>query len=322
MSRSACAPRRRVWYAVLAAIAVTAPLWALDPQKPVAHYSHRVWHTADGLPQDSVRAIAQTKDGYLWLGTQSGLARFDGEHFTIFDRLNSPLKHDHILALYASRDGPLWIGTADAGGLYRWSAQTGFVWVWSGSNVRALFEDRHGDLWFGTQGKGLLRVNSTRMDVFRVAEDLGINDVRSIVQDRSGVLWIGTDGAGLIRYDGKAFVPYGIGGSGLAARIWSLWADSDGSLWVGTKGGGLIRVSGRDVSASRPAKVSQETSSWPCREIATETSGSARTAADSAATMPASSNPTRPRPASAEISFAPSSKTGKETSGWELPGQA
>ena len=106
---------------MLVIVAFTAPVYALDPGKPITQYGHRVWHTDDGLPQDSVRAIAQTRDGYLWLGTQAGLTRFDGEHFTIFDRLNSPLKHDHILVLCAARDGSLWIGTADSGGLYRWT---------------------------------------------------------------------------------------------------------------------------------------------------------------------------------------------------------
>src|SRR5579883_1348711 len=71
---------RSARYARLGALAVLAvaatAAWGLDPQKAVAHYSQRIWNTTDGLPQDSVRAIAQTRDGYLWLGTQAGLARF------------------------------------------------------------------------------------------------------------------------------------------------------------------------------------------------------------------------------------------------------
>jgi ligand-binding sensor domain-containing protein len=115
---------------------------ALDPHKPITHYSQSVWHTADGLPQDSVRAIAQTRDGYLWIGTQAGLARFDGVHFTIFDPSNSPLKHDHIMSLLGVRDGSLWIGTGNHGGLHHWTADTGFVNVAAGTTVRALLEDQ------------------------------------------------------------------------------------------------------------------------------------------------------------------------------------
>jgi signal transduction histidine kinase/ligand-binding sensor domain-containing protein/CheY-like chemotaxis protein len=237
---------RWTWHAVLAMAALTSPLRGLDPGKPIAQYSHSVWHTADGLPQDSVRAIAQTRDGYLWLGTQAGLARFDGEHFTVFDHGNSPLKYDHVLALCASRDGSLWIGLADSGGLYRWTAESGFVAVWSGSNVRALFEDRDGVLWAGTQEKGLLRVSGTPKRASRTAQGLDINDVRSIVQDRSGVLWIGTDGKGLIRYDGRVFESYGGGGGFPDTRIWALWPDADGSIWIGTRGQGLIHLSGKE----------------------------------------------------------------------------
>ena len=68
--------------------------------------------TAQGLPQDTVQAILQTRDGYIWLGTQEGLVRFDGLHFTVFDRQNTPaLAHNNIQALCEMRDGALWIGT-------------------------------------------------------------------------------------------------------------------------------------------------------------------------------------------------------------------
>jgi ligand-binding sensor domain-containing protein len=89
---------------------------ALDPAKAITQYAHDVWRDRDGLPQNTVQAIVQTRDGYLWLGTEAGLARFDGARFTVFDRKNTPeLGHDHILALHESRDGGLWIGTRRGG---------------------------------------------------------------------------------------------------------------------------------------------------------------------------------------------------------------
>ena len=234
---------RRIGRVLLAAATLTAPLHGLDPRKPIAQYSHKVWHTADGLPQDSVRAIAQSRNGYLWLGTQAGLARFDGDHFTVFDPSNSPLKHGHILALCASRDGSLWIGMGDSDGLYQWTAERGITEIWSGSNVRAVFEDRDGVLWAGTQEKGLLRVSSAGTRGLRTVQSLGVADVRAITQDRSGALWFGTEGKGLIRYDGKTFVPFAPAET-FPAFIWALWPDPDGSLWVGTRANGLFHVSG------------------------------------------------------------------------------
>jgi signal transduction histidine kinase/ligand-binding sensor domain-containing protein/CheY-like chemotaxis protein len=235
---------RRLGGVLLAVAALAVPLRGLDPRKPIAHYSHRVWHTVDGLPQDSVRAIAQTRDGYLWLGTQAGLARFDGEHFTVFDPSNSPLQHGHVLALCASRDGSLWIGMGDSGGLYRWRAETGITQMWSGSNVRALFEDRDGLLWAGTQQKGLLRWSGAAPHRLQVVQSAFLDDVRAITQDRSGDLWFGSHGKGLVRYDGKTFQRFAAA-EGFPSLVWALFPDPDGSLWVGTRDHGLIRVSGR-----------------------------------------------------------------------------
>jgi ligand-binding sensor domain-containing protein len=70
------------------------------------------WDADNGLPSSSVNAIAQTKDGYIWFATYSGLARFDGVRFTVFDRTNDTLPQNEILSLLATPDGALWIGTA------------------------------------------------------------------------------------------------------------------------------------------------------------------------------------------------------------------
>jgi signal transduction histidine kinase/ligand-binding sensor domain-containing protein/ActR/RegA family two-component response regulator len=222
---------------------LAGPVQALDPHRAITHYNHTVWHTVEGLPQDSVRSIAQTRDGYLWLGTQAGLTRFDGERFTVFDHLNSPLKADHILALCASRDGSLWIGSGDNGGLFRWSKKDGFVSISQGSNIRSIFEDRDGILWVGAEGKGLLRVSGADVRVMG-ASAFGSHYVRTIAQDGSGTLWFGAHAGGLFRSDGKEFVRYGEKEGLTDTQVWALWPDPDGSLWVGTKGGGLVRLGG------------------------------------------------------------------------------
>jgi ligand-binding sensor domain-containing protein len=91
---------------------------AQDHQKAITQYRHEVWQIEQGLPQNSVQAIRQTRDGYLWLGTQEGLARFDGVRFTVFEKRNTPeFKHNNVHSLVEGRDGSLWIGTN--GGLLR-----------------------------------------------------------------------------------------------------------------------------------------------------------------------------------------------------------
>ena len=91
---------------------------ALDAWRAITPYCHSSWQTHEGLPQNTVRAVAQTADGYLWAGTEAGLVRFDGAQFRIFDRSSHDEIFDnhHIYALAADPDGSLWIGT-NGGGL-------------------------------------------------------------------------------------------------------------------------------------------------------------------------------------------------------------
>src|SRR2546429_3347282 len=87
---------------------------ALDTRRDLSQFGHEVWLTENGLPQNTVHSIAQTRDGYIWIGTEEGLARFDGVRFTIFDKQNTPqLKSNYIRALLADHQDALWIGTAE-----------------------------------------------------------------------------------------------------------------------------------------------------------------------------------------------------------------
>ena len=75
---------------------------ALDSSRDLTQYGHEVWLTENGLPQNTVHSIAQTRDGYIWIGTEEGLARFDGIRFTVFDKQNTAqLKSNYIRALLA-----------------------------------------------------------------------------------------------------------------------------------------------------------------------------------------------------------------------------
>src|SRR5882672_1251066 len=87
---------------------------ALDPARDLAQFNHQVWLTENGLPQNTVHSITQARDGYVWIATEEGLARFDGIRFTIFDKQNtSELKSNDVRVLLEDRRGALWIGTAD-----------------------------------------------------------------------------------------------------------------------------------------------------------------------------------------------------------------
>ncbi len=81
-----------------------------------AQYRLDHWTADDGLPQNSIYGIVQTGDGYLWLATVDGLARFDGLRFTVFNRSNSPgIVNNRFISLFEAADGDLWAGTEESG---------------------------------------------------------------------------------------------------------------------------------------------------------------------------------------------------------------
>jgi ligand-binding sensor domain-containing protein/signal transduction histidine kinase len=215
----------------------------LDPRKAMTQYVHDVWQTENGLPQNSVLDVLQTRDGYLWLGTRGGLVRFDGVRFTAFDKENTPALGDNdIRALLEDREGSLWIGTY-SGGLSRlkdgkfttYTTEHGLAH----DQVRALYEDREGSLWIGTYGGGLSRLKDGKFTTYTTKDGLADDKVRPILQDREGSLWIGTYGGGLSRLKDGKFTTYTTR-DGLPSNIvFALLEDHDGGLWIGTYGGGL-----------------------------------------------------------------------------------
>src|SRR5215213_4265511 len=133
----------------------------LDPGRAAGEFARRAWQTDSGLPQNTVHAVAQTPDGYVWVATEEGLARFDGLSFKIFDRQNTPaLKSNDVRALLvAGKAGDvLWVCTAaGATRLYNgeWQTYTTADGLAS-DDVASAYEDREGAIWFATSG-GLSR---------------------------------------------------------------------------------------------------------------------------------------------------------------------
>jgi len=114
--------RRKRAIRALAQLAATVSLVTsrgharLDPSKTISQYTHEVWQTEQGLPQNSVKAIVQDREGYIWLATGLGVVRFDGVRFTVFDKVNTrEIKSDDILALLVDHEGSLWIGSEHGG---------------------------------------------------------------------------------------------------------------------------------------------------------------------------------------------------------------
>jgi signal transduction histidine kinase/ligand-binding sensor domain-containing protein len=165
------------------------------------------------LPQVTIRAITQTRDGYLWIGTYKGLIRFDGVRAITFDLANTPgLSSDGVYLLYEDRLGELWIGTDD-GGLIRYREGEfqafGAAQGLTESEVRAVCEGKDGKLWVGT-GRGLFyksrlggdpspyAVKEDRFTLFETTNLLASARITILVPGPDGSLWVGTE-KGLFR---------------------------------------------------------------------------------------------------------------------------
>ncbi len=223
---------------------------ALDPNRSLNQFGHQVWLTENGLPQNTVQAIIQTRDGYLWIGTQEGLARFDGLNFTVFDKKSTPaFKSNDIRFLQEDRQGRLWISTS-YGLVCRHNGQFTSFTESEGlpdNSVGPVVEDTYGNVWIGTAG-GLTRFENGNFKTFTTDQGLARNVIQVLYAQANGSLVVGTS-TGLQIFNGGHFTPLNVP----VANITSVAETSSGSLWLGTLDG-LYQVDreGRTLTATLP----------------------------------------------------------------------
>ena len=216
-------------------------VFSLDPGKKVTQYICDVWGIEENLPQSTVETIIQDKQGYLWLGTQEGLARFDGVHFKVYNKSNTEkISNNWIRVLYEDSAGNFWIGTD--GGLVCWANETFTAYTTadglSNNIILSICEDREKNLWIGTE-KGLNRMREGRITLY--ASEPGLSDfiVQAIFEDREAGLWFGTHGSGLFHLKKGKFTRY-TSAQGLSNdQVNDIYEDRHKNLWIGTNGGGL-----------------------------------------------------------------------------------
>ena len=229
-----------------------ARLPTLDPDWQISQYAHRAWQVEDGLPQSSLSAITQTHDGYLWLGTQQGLARFDGVAFDVFDQGSTPaLQSDWVKVLLEDRAGALWIGMG-GGGLVRRHGETWTRYTTkdglAGDVIRALYEDPSGTLWIGTVGGGLSTFDGHVFTTYTDEDGLPGNKVVAVEGDSSGTVWVAT-ASGLAGFRNGEIVTRYTQKEGLPAdRVNTLEVTASGDVWLGTEQGLLLLSNGAFAS--------------------------------------------------------------------------
>jgi signal transduction histidine kinase/ligand-binding sensor domain-containing protein/DNA-binding response OmpR family regulator len=232
---------------------VSSCLMAVDPVMPVTRYKVKVWNRENGLPSNTVYAIRQTRDGYLWIGTQNGLVRFDGVRFQLYNRTRTPrLESDVIRSLYEDPKGTLWIGT-DSGGLTSFKEGKFITYPVKKypalNKIRAINRDRWGNLWIGSFSSGLTCFSNGRFTTYTIKDGLPHNQVRSICSDANEELRaVTTEGIIKLLKPGrferiapKTLLPY--------LQTTCLYREREGELWVGTGAKGLFRLEKSSVTA-------------------------------------------------------------------------
>jgi len=176
--------------------------YALDPERNLSQYSRSQWTIQDGLPQSTVFCGLQDREGFLWVGTQEGLVRFDGVKFDVFDRNNVKSLRDH--------------------------------------SVSALIEDRQGRLWLGTE-RGLYVKEGPRFRGIAEATDLADILVWALAEDHRGRIWVGTEKHGLLVYEDEELKPAPEAWGFKGKMVYALLVTKPGELWVGGSAG-LCRI--------------------------------------------------------------------------------
>jgi ligand-binding sensor domain-containing protein/signal transduction histidine kinase len=229
---------------VLATILFSPVTYALDPARSLTQYLHRIWQMQQGLPEATIYSIAQTSDGYLWLGTQTGLVRFDGVRFEPIREVGGvSLEKMWIRQLLADDSHGLWMATDGFGILHmrdgaltRYNTTTGLP----SDSIRCILADQHGTLWAGTDA-GLVTLVDGKVIRYGTQQGLNLQNIRAICQSPDGTVWVGGDGPQLAAWNGKIFIAHPLTSLPPSVTIQSMVSSPDGAaLWIGTSNG-LIR---------------------------------------------------------------------------------
>ncbi len=224
------------WLYMLSILSVSS--FSVEQSTIRSDYSIRNWGIEDGLAQGSIACIAQTSDGYIWMGNQESLSRFDGVRIKNFTSRNTPsLKTSWTQSLAISTDQKLIIGTW-RGGIYKMT-EGGFQPLFEGEHpglhqsiIYALACTEDGTVWAGTSN-GLFSIKNGTVRAFNNPDRFNVHTVRSLLVDQKGVIWIGSEDQGLWSLNDGNFSHFSLENGLRSNRIWSLARDNDQGIWIG-----------------------------------------------------------------------------------------
>jgi ligand-binding sensor domain-containing protein/signal transduction histidine kinase len=262
--------------------------WAIDPNRAMSQYVRDHWGTEQGFPRGSVYAIAQTADGYLWIGSEVGLIRFDGTNFRVMRDPSGSVIFTIVLGLVADKDGSLWVRLRDMT-LIRYRDgrfENPFGGVEPPLNTSAMALANNGELMViqtravnrllagvrilaadpemprspiisvAQTGDGKVWMGTRGAGLFRtdsgkasaIIEGLPDPKINCLLPDGARELWVGTD-KGVAHWNGTAFVEAGIPQVNKTFQALSIVKDRDANIWIGTARRGVLRLNARGMSS-------------------------------------------------------------------------
>jgi diguanylate cyclase (GGDEF)-like protein len=222
------------------------PAFGLDSDRLTSQYVHDYYGRDEGLPPGAVWTVLQSRDGYLWLGTQNGLVRFDGIDAEVFTSANTAgLANHDVRSLFEADNGELWIGTYGGGAVrYRDGAFEPFGPDdgLSHAIVYDIHQDNAGAIWFGTAG-GVTRLGPDgEVTTLTSADGLAHNRIFDVFQDSSGAMWFASLVGGVTRMREGRMTTYDQSSGLVSDQIHDVYEDSEGTIWIGTYEGGFYRM--------------------------------------------------------------------------------
>ncbi|HXZ31696.1 MAG TPA: two-component regulator propeller domain-containing protein [Terriglobales bacterium] len=231
-------------------------VFALNPSLDVSQYAHKSWEIREGFFTAPINTVTQTPDGYLWIGTDLGLYRFDGVRSVPWQpRQNKSLPSNIIRKLFVSHDGTLWIGTQK--GLASWKERKLNLYPeLPAEAVDAIAEDSEGRIWAGVEEAPVRKLCSIKNGDVSCIEDKGTLGMGkgALLCDRKGNLWAGT-GTGLWRW--RPDSPKSISLPSSASETHALIEGDHGDVLVSTRGG-IVSVTGVKSAAYRVPDYDQQ----------------------------------------------------------------
>lgn len=250
--------RRAVsWAMVVVVLGAALAAWGLDPRRPLNQFSYQEWQSNSGLPQDSIRAVLQSSDGYLWLATDGGVIRFNGLNFRVFDSANTPQMHSNVVhSLTEGENGALWISTAngllhyDQHQFHLYDSNNGL----KSSAVWFVHKDHGGALWAATSAGLSLFLDGAWKSVPGLDQDFHPGSERLVSDAPDGSVWF-ADGSRMIQLDGRSHEIRQNLKLETEAEIDAIACDPQGRLWVGTPQGLEIYSQGQFRSIALSANT-------------------------------------------------------------------